>query len=398
MLIVEDRRAHEECGGDILDSPQVQANAELFASAGVRDIDTSSEILCVLQGEVAAATPGDGPVGLGSDSATTCHIVALRHPATGRTCLAHLDDPRGVDEAIGRMLRLMHVGGREKEGEEPLDLYIVGGYLGKSCSQELSTALLSALHSSTRCFRVVLACMARLNSKSAVPAASGLVDKDGSAGATHPALPPPPENRDASVKARGGNRRDIFEGRTQQDGDGNKGGEGGSGAPTRRADGRAVLSEAERRNQTAPSDTGGAKWLPRKTGLAIELSSGRAFPVRFEGEGRGPAWEVRSSRIFDGSREKALTEIYESRSDSVVVSPFPVYVDPRWLFNMLVLTDRDLLAQTSTSPEAEDERFVGDIRAQFSFMLAKCGARGQDWLPNVFGPRQGEPLVFPRAA
>lgn len=81
------------------------------------------QVLCVIQGEVAAASPGDGPRGLGSDSATTCHIVAFRNPATGRTCLAHLDDPRKVGEAIASMLRLVSVGGDSDdcggEGEAP---------------------------------------------------------------------------------------------------------------------------------------------------------------------------------------------------------------------------------------------------------------------------------------
>ena len=91
------------------------------------------------------------------------------------------------------------------------------------------------------------------------------------------------------------------------------------------------------------------------------------------------------------------TQVYDSRTDSVVVSPFPVYVDPRWLLQMLALPDRQLLAQTSTSPEAEDDRFVDDIRAQFSYMVAQSGPDGRAWLRNVFGGSRGGPLVFPRA-
>ncbi len=79
------------------------------------------------------------------------------------------------------------------------------------------------------------------------------------------------------------------------------------------------------------------------------------------------------------------------------MSPFHVFVDSRWLLQMLVLPDHDLLAQTSTSPEAEDERFVADIRAQFSFMVAKSGAEGRAWFENIFGGGRGNPLVFPRA-
>lgn len=66
-----------------------------------------NQVLSVIQGEVAAAQPGDGPRALGSDSATTCHIVGFRNPASGRTCLAHLDSADRLSEVIGRMLALV---------------------------------------------------------------------------------------------------------------------------------------------------------------------------------------------------------------------------------------------------------------------------------------------------
>ena len=139
--------------------------------------------------------------------------------------------------------------------EEPLDLYVVGGYLGKSCAEELSSGLFSALHESRRPFRVVLACMARLNS---VPTRG-------------------------SAKSPAGERRDqppaAAEGELRQ---------------------RGAVSEDPRHDDA---------WLPRQTGLAVDIATGRAYPVRFEGAGRGPGWEARSSRVFAGSRETALTEV-----------------------------------------------------------------------------------------
>lgn len=33
-------------------------------------------------------------------------------------------------------------------------------------------------------------------------------------------------------------------------------------------------------------------FLPRQTSLAIDVTSGRAFAVRFESAGRGPAWQA----------------------------------------------------------------------------------------------------------
>lgn len=93
---------------------------------------------------------------------------------------------------------------------------------------------------------------------------------------------------------------------------------------------------------------------------------------------------------------RAHTKIYDSQADSIVVSPFPVFVDPRWLVQMLVLPARELLAKTSTSPEVEDERFVEDVRAQFSYMSAHSGPDGREWFKNVFGAGKGTPLVFRR--
>lgn len=168
---------------------------------------------------------------------------------------------------------------------------------------------MSTLHNSTRCFRVVLACMARLNSERADATAAGLVGKRNGAGAAPPSSPPSPENRDDQRGARGGNAGGSAEGQIQQNGDRSTGDGGRSSAPTQGDEGRAVVSEAARGNRSAPSGASVAEWLPRKTGLAIELSSGRAFPVRFESEGRGPGWEVRTSRIFAGSREEPLTEV-----------------------------------------------------------------------------------------
>ncbi|CAM9787409.1 unnamed protein product, partial [Pylaiella littoralis] len=250
-MLLQPKAACSSCS--MLDSPEVQKDAEVFASSPVQTIDTS-EVICVMQGEVAAASPGDGPTGLGSDSATTCHIVAFRNPATGRTCLAHLDDPHRVAEAITSMLRLVSVGGNDDDngGQQPLDLYVVGGYLGESCSEELSDGLFSALDGSRHTFRVVLACMARLN----------------------------------SVPAR-------------------RGGDGNSQVPRRSSS--QNLPSAAAVSSVAGADThrvGPAEGadhhgdIPRQTGLAIDLASGQAYPVRFEGAGRGPAWEVRGSRIF----------------------------------------------------------------------------------------------------
>lgn len=127
-------------------------------------------------------------------------------------------------------------------------MYIVGGYLGEEPAQDLSNALLSELDASRVAFRVVLACMDRLNSKRPPAAIDTAVDT------------PPVGVQSRQVEA----------------------------------------------NPAIPHDSG---WLPRQTGMAIDLATGRSRSVRFEGAGRGPGCEIRHSRVFAGAREEALAEV-----------------------------------------------------------------------------------------
>lgn len=78
-----------------------------LATFNVFDPRTRVQIVNVIQGEVAVIKPGDGPSALGSDSATTCHIVGIRNPDTGETCLAHLDDWKTANQAVRKMLHLV---------------------------------------------------------------------------------------------------------------------------------------------------------------------------------------------------------------------------------------------------------------------------------------------------
>lgn len=81
-----------------------------------------------------------------------------------------------------------------------------------------------------------------------------------------------------------------------------------------------TAAEAELQRQRAVSEDSGRHdgWLPRQTGLAVDIATGRAYPVRFEGAGRGPGWEARSSRVFAGSREEALTEVGVHRTNAAM--------------------------------------------------------------------------------
>ncbi|PWA16836.1 hypothetical protein CCH79_00012772, partial [Gambusia affinis] len=89
--------------------PHLQENAKAFRSKPRVDVDPK-HLLYVQQREFAATTPADNSVSiLGSDDATTCHLVVLRHTdsycelhllsaklfhylaGSGAVCLSHLD-------------------------------------------------------------------------------------------------------------------------------------------------------------------------------------------------------------------------------------------------------------------------------------------------------------------
>ena len=68
-----------------------------------------SGVLFVNQHEFAVTHPGDPNVAvLGSEDATTCHIVTLRHSNSGVTCLAHVDlaEESNLDHMVDKMRQI----------------------------------------------------------------------------------------------------------------------------------------------------------------------------------------------------------------------------------------------------------------------------------------------------
>uniref|UniRef100_A0A8C4V0J6 N-terminal asparagine amidase n=1 Tax=Falco tinnunculus TaxID=100819 RepID=A0A8C4V0J6_FALTI len=78
--------------GDMIRAyPYLEEKAKLLRSQPARIVEPKG-LLYVQQREFAVTTPKDGSVSiLGSDDATTCHIVVLRHTGSGATCLTHCD-------------------------------------------------------------------------------------------------------------------------------------------------------------------------------------------------------------------------------------------------------------------------------------------------------------------
>uniref|UniRef100_A0A7N8XAB2 N-terminal asparagine amidase n=1 Tax=Mastacembelus armatus TaxID=205130 RepID=A0A7N8XAB2_9TELE len=106
--------------------PHLQENARAFHSKPLVDVDPKC-LLYVQQREFAATTPADNCVSvIGSDDATTCHLVVLQHTGSGAVCLAHCDGSSTWSEVPLLVKAVTSLGNASKEGR--LELHLVGGF------------------------------------------------------------------------------------------------------------------------------------------------------------------------------------------------------------------------------------------------------------------------------
>lgn len=112
-------------------------------------IEKTARCLYVAQKEMVAVRVGEQLELVGSEDATTCHIVLLVHRDTNTAALAHLDSCDESDfEDFEQEVR--RVSGRESSEHIQLDTYIVGGYQDeRGLSAELSESLLQYLAKAT---------------------------------------------------------------------------------------------------------------------------------------------------------------------------------------------------------------------------------------------------------
>lgn len=80
--------------------PTYRESARKFLSIGNKAIGPK-RLLYVGQCEFAASTPHDkNVIILGSDDATTCIIIVVRHSASGATALAHFDGSGWYEKTV----------------------------------------------------------------------------------------------------------------------------------------------------------------------------------------------------------------------------------------------------------------------------------------------------------
>lgn len=123
-------------------------------------------LLYVHQAEFAVTHPGDPHVHwIGSEDATTCHIIILRHAKTKVTALAHMDSCQGLDLVMKKVIEvsqsLPHEPGTDLKA---WDLFMVGGFedeLGNS--EELTLNLLEDFIQNEYRFTLKLCVIGSLN-------------------------------------------------------------------------------------------------------------------------------------------------------------------------------------------------------------------------------------------
>ncbi|XP_075035875.1 protein N-terminal asparagine amidohydrolase [Mixophyes fleayi] len=143
--------------------PQLKERAKELTSQSTQ-IFGPDGLLYVQQRELAATTPNDSSISfLGSEDATTCHILVLRHTGSGATCLAHCDGS-DTEKEVADVLSSVKSLSQTSEGR--LELHIVGGFNDqRQLSQKLSQQLLKTFDTQSEEVHLVTLCVTELNDK-----------------------------------------------------------------------------------------------------------------------------------------------------------------------------------------------------------------------------------------
>uniref|UniRef100_A0A8C9KVP9 N-terminal asparagine amidase n=3 Tax=Felidae TaxID=9681 RepID=A0A8C9KVP9_PANTA len=138
--------------------------ARLLRGQSVQQVGPQG-LLYVQQRELAAASPQDGSISiLGSDDATTCHIVVLRHTGNGATCLTHCDGSDTKAEVPLIMSSIKSFSDHAPCGR--LEVHLVGGFSDdRQLSQKLTHQLLSEFDRQEDDIHLVTLCVTELNDR-----------------------------------------------------------------------------------------------------------------------------------------------------------------------------------------------------------------------------------------
>lgn len=141
------------------------AEASKFVHKPQLRVNSSIHTLYVTQKEYAVISQSESQFSaVGSDDATTCHIVIIHNKMHKLFSLAHIDSARNV-EALTRVLADT-IGSSEVDDNITLDLYVIGGYMDERCTSEMLTLkLLQFYHEIPLKIKLCLFCVGELNTQ-----------------------------------------------------------------------------------------------------------------------------------------------------------------------------------------------------------------------------------------
>ncbi|GFN78289.1 protein n-terminal asparagine amidohydrolase-like [Plakobranchus ocellatus] len=142
--------------------PQFKDSSDQLLKQNVQEVNPHG-LLYVGQREVAGTYPGDDVISiLGSEDATTCHLMVLRHTGSGAAALAHFDGS-SIAEGLETMISIV-ADLTEDMSSGRLEAHLVGGFLDVSKnSHEVSDKVLEALCKSPYELNLVTACITHYN-------------------------------------------------------------------------------------------------------------------------------------------------------------------------------------------------------------------------------------------
>lgn len=123
-----------------------------------------SKLLYVLQREFAVVSPADDKIDiLGSEDATTCHLLILRHTGSGVTALSHFDGC-GMDEGLESMISKMRRVSRGAPEGGRIEAHVIGGFIDdRDESVNLFQNLFAIFRRTQHDIHVITACVCDAN-------------------------------------------------------------------------------------------------------------------------------------------------------------------------------------------------------------------------------------------
>ena len=127
---------------------------------------------------------------------------------------------------------------------------------------------------------------------------------------------------------------------------------------------------------------------PVGRGLAICIESGDTFLASVDDAVAGPAAILRHCRLWSApfGQPPRLCSTHTPFSNQIVVDPFDFEWNEDFLY-LSTLTDQELLDETSTSPEVEEDGYCDQVRASLTFMK-------DNNVQDIFGPVNGRKVLL----